>query len=649
MAAPSTEARIEQFKASKHYCANINNKEAEEFLKSHQKVGIIHQEGNQFMYSFYSPLMGTTYHTPIEVSENGYKLASINTTYSTIDDLITSIKKSMSHKPPLTAREFTTIKQLGDNLLNLSEEETKKFFDNNVRSACILKKEREEDKFLYRFVKQEENTITQREITVSENGLFSYIDKNRQRISTPNIDEVIKELQKMTDTTVMKASTYQDNMQRAQLKGQLIQRLKLDLMDSLYFMEINKDEAVEVAKKHGGGFLRKATHFPFAFTSITKKGDVTHVGIELTDKGYSFSYKDNKGEIQENFAPNVESLIIDLSNSMKSPVLTARKCNAVRNLENSEYFVGSGVMREDAEKFLKNIQDQPNRAILRAGSQPNTFALSFNHKGKTNHIQIKVSDKGEYTFGEKGPFQTVPELITNLQKNRHLLKASEFQDMRAGRKLLDKERKAQNRVVLFLDFDGTLSPTAGSKIVTMPLYNRLAGSPFGSIKKDKALVSEIVDRMGNATEEEKKTFALTKGAENFLRHALDLIEEGQAVDINIISRNHFAYMRAVLESSGQFTSEELDKIKIVDREDGGTSKNKWILQKIGEIPGKITAIVCDDDKEDCAAMKEAAGKLYGEQKTSAFNAEPGQFNWDKISQKLDECLGLGAASEFRPT
>ena len=216
-------------------------------------------------------------------------------------------------------------------------------------------------------------------------------------------------------------------------------------------------------------------------------------------------------------------------------------------------------------------------------------------------------------------------------------------------KMFDKAIADKNRAVLFLDFDGTLSPTEGGRLVFTPLYKKLTGGVYNQIEKDIGLVPGMVERMRNASEEDKKIFALTEGGGDFLRHACDLIDKGHAVDINIISKNHFVYIRAVLESSGKFTSEQLDNIKIAGVEDGAGWKDGYIINKLEKMPGKVSAIVCDDNKSDCDDMKDAATKLYGKQQVSTYNAKPGQFNWHEISQKLDENLGLGAEKEFQPT
>jgi SH2 domain len=420
MAAPSKEARIEQLKASKYFCVDIANKAAEEFLKSHKNEGIIHQEGNQLIYSSYNRLMGRAYHTPIEISENGYKIASSNKTSSTIDDFITSFKNDVPPKPLLTARELTAIKQLGDNLLELSDNETKRFLDKNPERACIRKVA---GRFLYTF--STENGIKKREISLSENG-FSYIDQFRREVSSPDINKVITDLQNMTHTAVMKTSTYEDNQQRAQLKEQLTKQLSSELMNSPHFLNIPRPEAEAAAKKHGSGVLRPATTCPFALTLINKNGETNHISIFLTDKGYS--YADSKSQ-QPVFAPDIEKLIAGLSESWNTPVLTANRYESLKKLENSEYY--AVMTREEANKFLKEHKDPTKIAILRQSSQPNAVSLSFiNSEGKTEHSLIEVSDKGVYTFADREA-RTIPELIKGIQdtSGKTILKANDIEEL----------------------------------------------------------------------------------------------------------------------------------------------------------------------------------------------------------------------------
>src|SRR5579864_1157414 len=139
----------------------------------------------------------------------------------------------------------------------------------------------------------------------------------------------------------------------------------------------------------------------------------------------------------------------------------------------------------------------------------------------------------------------------------------------------DRETKMQdqNRVLLFLDFDGTLTNTPGQELVYSALYQRLVCGLYGFIPND---MPKMLDNMQQASPAEQDKFTLRSEAAGFLKHALTLIEQGYAVEINIISRNHFGYIRAVLEFSQQFTTESLNQIRINGLEDGGGAKDHVI-------------------------------------------------------------------------
>jgi hypothetical protein len=222
-------------------------------------------------------------------------------------------------------------------------------------------------------------------------------------------------------------------------------------------------------------------------------------------------------------------------------------------------------------------------------------------------------------------------------------------------------------VVVILDFDGTLTPTPGQELVerlyneeedkSLTFYSQLTGysfdgnEPFPNKRYDP-IVASWVKKMKDASPEEKKIFAMTESAVNFLKQTLELAEK-HPVKIYILSKNHASYIQAVCRSSiipnanAPAAKAILGDITIIDRADVKKHRGKAnCVEELVDIPKNCTVIVCDDSHTDCQltvqAVKDKDEETNEEEtvKVLGYNEEPGNFNWDEIYEKIKEGLGM---------
>lgn len=206
-----------------------------------------------------------------------------------------------------------------------------------------------------------------------------------------------------------------------------------------------------------------------------------------------------------------------------------------------------------------------------------------------------------------------------------------------------KNTSQEPHIILYLDFDGTLTHTPGNQLVYTPLYQALVFPnkyPHFIATTDRAL-EHIVHRMERTSREDEDTFAMTEEAIDFFRGILTLKRNGHAIDINIISRNCKTYIQAVLLHGGVLMN-ELPNINIYDVNNGGGRKDIAVFQ-IGKTSGATHVLISDDDEGDCNKMTNAVMSLYGNAVViDSVNKKPGDFDWKQQLNRLQNIFGFNS-------
>jgi hypothetical protein len=212
------------------------------------------------------------------------------------------------------------------------------------------------------------------------------------------------------------------------------------------------------------------------------------------------------------------------------------------------------------------------------------------------------------------------------------------------------------KIVIYTDFDGTLTRRVGQKTFHSEFYKSLLLQPGKewSLKPVNEVQSLFVKKFGeyNSDFNYKKRdsdFLLSLEAVTFLKELLNTAQ----VDINIITKNTRDYVLAVLKYQG-FSQEELEKIIILDSCDKYTDvKNSVEALQLPQKP--MPAYIFDDSKNDMSRMKNAFNQEHFD--VSTYSEKPGKFRWmdylNEIKAKLilisdNEVLSLSNHEEISP-
>lgn len=208
-------------------------------------------------------------------------------------------------------------------------------------------------------------------------------------------------------------------------------------------------------------------------------------------------------------------------------------------------------------------------------------------------------------------------------------------------------------IVIYTDFDGTVTGKVGSTTVFSPFYQSLlAGYSAGKIQDYKQTAMKSRAEVQQLFEEKfglfNDSFDYTQNDTRMLMSAdavtffHELLKKEQ-VTINIITRNRADYITALLSYQG-FSEEEIKKISIDDsgyKFDAVNRNLNWLKEK----PAYLY-ILDDDGKFDYPAMYEAAQlNSYKADQIRGYNELPGQFNWSTYQKDILELLAIKEHTE----
>lgn len=233
----------------------------------------------------------------------------------------------------------------------------------------------------------------------------------------------------------------------------------------------------------------------------------------------------------------------------------------------------------------------------------------------------------------------------------------------------------KKRVVIFSDFDGTLTGLAGSMFIGAgfgadaehnfykSLFIQQANAPF-DYSTWKMLETDDLQKhfKKNFGEYDPEKMDFDKGLGKLLMKpdavaALHILLQQEDVEFNIISRNNKKYIEAVLRYQG-FSEKEIGQIKILTG-----SKTETIRQKLSDEKAAKTEetdidfYILDDSDEDYEYMANTVHNAYPAPRNDLFDPEeeqipnapkttihgyietPGKFDWLSYLKEIFSSLG----------
>ncbi|WP_131781644.1 hypothetical protein [Legionella gresilensis] len=225
------------------------------------------------------------------------------------------------------------------------------------------------------------------------------------------------------------------------------------------------------------------------------------------------------------------------------------------------------------------------------------------------------------------------------------------------------------KVIIFADFDGTVTGRAGGGIngaVFSDFYRKLLNSDPNKYdyKNDPMKSQEDVQKafevkFGKYSKDinynmPDADLLMTATAVEFFREMLKL----DNVEINIVTRNRWDYIVNVFKYHG-FTEQEIGKIRILD----SYTKDYEVAMCLKKGGHKV--FILDDSENDLKKMIEGTQKVgYSEEdvsydveydKNKAYSAEkpiqaiqhqPGQFTWDIYEQEIKKVVNLSMQTDI---
>ncbi|MCL5272524.1 MAG: hypothetical protein M1486_04325, partial [Gammaproteobacteria bacterium] len=189
-------------------------------------------------------------------------------------------------------------------------------------------------------------------------------------------------------------------------------------------------------------------------------------------------------------------------------------------------------------------------------------------------------------------------------------------------------------IVIYTDFDGTLTGKVGSATVFSPFYQSLLAGYSGKIQDYKQTPMKPGEEIQQLFVEQ---FGLFKDGFDYSQNDTEMLMSADAVlflhellkndqvTINIITKNRADYITALLKYQG-FSEEEINKISIQD----SGYKFDAVSQSLHSLKERASCLyILDDDKSnDYPAMYRAAQmNSYPADHIRGYNELPGQFNW----------------------
>lgn len=193
-------------------------------------------------------------------------------------------------------------------------------------------------------------------------------------------------------------------------------------------------------------------------------------------------------------------------------------------------------------------------------------------------------------------------------------------------------------ILLFTDFDGTITKLPGSQVVFGSFYRSLLIDPpekqYKNVSmKNENVVQQLFKEQFDTNDSGQpppgdRGVLMTDEAIAFFRYALNNDE----IKVHIISRNRDDYIRALFSYHG-FSPAEISRLAINCKD----NKQRAVSAYIANMQDMSKIYVLDDDEKDYQLMMQAVQHLDSD-KIAGVHEAPGTFKWQAYLQQIELLL-----------
>ncbi|HAU1652948.1 TPA: hypothetical protein JBJ28_05025 [Legionella pneumophila] len=199
------------------------------------------------------------------------------------------------------------------------------------------------------------------------------------------------------------------------------------------------------------------------------------------------------------------------------------------------------------------------------------------------------------------------------------------------------------KVIIFTDFDGTVTGRSGNETVFTEFYQSLLQGYKKDVEqdykntpmKDPIEVQALFEaKFGKYNEnfdhdQQDVDFLMRPEAVAFFHEVL----KNDDVTVNIVTKNRAEYIKAVFKYQG-FSDEEIEKLTILE---SGYKFND-VNSRLNHPTERANRVyILDDSPTDYAEMLRAVkGKGYNEEEIRGYRKNPGEFEWSQYIEDVRE-------------
>ncbi|HAT1820971.1 TPA: hypothetical protein JAZ42_04270 [Legionella pneumophila] len=200
-----------------------------------------------------------------------------------------------------------------------------------------------------------------------------------------------------------------------------------------------------------------------------------------------------------------------------------------------------------------------------------------------------------------------------------------------------------SKVIIFTDFDGTVTGRSGNETVFTEFYQSLLQGYQKDVEqdykstpmKDPIEVQALIEaKFGEYSEnfdhsQQDVDFLMRPEAVAFFHEVL----KNDDVTVNIVTKNRVEYIKAVFKYQG-FSDEEISKLTTLE---SGYKFND-VNSRLNHQTEKANRVyILDDSPTDYAEMLRAVkGKGYNEEEIRGYRKNPGEFEWSQYLEDVRE-------------
>lgn len=204
-------------------------------------------------------------------------------------------------------------------------------------------------------------------------------------------------------------------------------------------------------------------------------------------------------------------------------------------------------------------------------------------------------------------------------------------------------------VIIYSDYDGTLTQRSGNNTVFTPFYQSLLQGYKTGVTQD----SYKTPLLKSETEVQELFAAKFGKYDNHFDHTqvdadmlisadavtfLHEILKNEQIKLRIITKNRKDYIQAMLQYQG-FTPEEINKMIIFD---SGLKMQSVLTDLQPHLHKEVSKIyILDDSKPDFGQMLRAVSiRGFKDEQIQPYNLMPGQFEWSSYQRDIQQLFSI---------